>query len=32
MYWNLIKDSLTPSISPRFYGWTDRGGAFSLGI
>jgi hypothetical protein len=23
--WNLIKDSLAPSISPGHYGWTGRG-------
>jgi hypothetical protein len=27
-----IRDPLTPSISPEFYGWTGRGGAVKHGI
>jgi hypothetical protein len=25
--WTIIRDPLTPSISPEFYGWTGREGA-----
>jgi hypothetical protein len=28
--WNLIKDPLTPSISPEFYSRADRGGSSNM--
>jgi hypothetical protein len=28
-YWTIARDSIAPSISTRFYDWTDRGGTVS---
>jgi hypothetical protein len=28
--WNLIKGHVVPSISPRLYSWTNRGGPSNL--